>query len=172
MKRSRFGGSSERAWVNRLCVEAPVQWRVFRDQFDAVVLAARCSCAFGFGAVSEASGFAMVAQKSEKRRALWERAESWRRRRIIRRLQKVKVRIKKNLLMVVMHKFGRLLRFFLTADAEQSGDVRRNDATLFHAAPRVNRRRVRVRYWRQALVVVVDVAIARNTHPVLGHRSV
>ena len=70
-----------------------------------------------------------------------------------------------------MHKFGRLLRLFLTADTEQIGDVRRNDATLFHAAPRVNRRRVRVRYWRQA-VVVVDVAIARNTHPVLGHRSV
>lgn len=71
--------------------------------------------------------------------------------------------------MITMHKFGRLLRF-LTADTEQSGDVGRNDATLFHAAPRVQQRRIRARYWRQALVVIV--AVARNTHPVLGHRSV
>lgn len=73
---------------------------------------------------------------------------------------------------MVMHKFALCLGrhgtwFSLTADADKSGDVGRDDATLLYAAPRVGGRRVRMGYWRQALVDA-----ARNTRPVLGHHSV
>ena len=90
---------------------------------------------------------------------------------------KVKVGMENGKLVMVvhacMHEFALLWGFASTADADECGDVGRDDAALFHAAPRVERRRIRVRYWWQALVViVVGVGVARNTHPVLGHHSV